>query len=77
MKNKRTSTKLEGEGSYSATRNYNIQLAAFAKNADVEELGLAAATALDGPERSELTAAEAAGKRGPRGLRRQPRAPRK
>jgi hypothetical protein len=77
MKNKRTTTQLEGEGSYSATRKYNARLSVFAKNADIDGLGQAAATALDGPERSELAAAEAAGKSGPRSIRKRPRAPRK
>jgi len=62
--------KVEGEGSYSASRRYNEAVAKHleegTEDGDVEELAQKAADALDGPEGEELRKAEAEAKRGPR-----------
>jgi hypothetical protein len=57
---------LEGEGSYSATRQYNAGLKEHVRSADVGALGKKAAKALEGPEGAELRKAEKQGKQGPR-----------
>ena len=64
--NDKAKQKLEGEGSYSATRRYNAGVAAHVRSANVEQLGKKAAKALDGGEGRELRNAEKQGKRGPR-----------
>ncbi len=60
-----TDKNLEGEGSYTATRQYNKGLAQHQKTADVEKLAEEASEALDGEEGEELRDAEERGKRGP------------
>lgn len=50
--------KLEGEGSYTATRAYNAKLRAFQDSADVPGIAARARKALDGPEGAELRRAE-------------------
>jgi hypothetical protein len=75
MPKKTTKTKLEGEGSYTATRRYNSQLAEFQRTADVAGAAQKAAKALDGKEGTELRKAEGRGKRGPTS-KSQPRAAR-
>lgn len=60
-----TKTKLEGEGSYSATRAYNARLTRTLKSQDVNALAKKAAKALDSKEGAELRKAERRGKRGP------------
>ena len=60
-----TKGKLEGEGSYSATRQYNSHLAEYQRSANVPEAARKAAKALDGKEGAELRKAEGRGKRGP------------
>lgn len=60
-----TKTKLEGEGSYSAARNYNARLARTLKSQDVNALAKKAAKALDSKEGPELRQAEQRAKRGP------------
>lgn len=57
--------KLEGEGSYTATRRYNEKLAEHQATQNVEELAENAREAVDGEEGEELRRAEQAGKRGP------------
>lgn len=52
----------EGEGSRTAALAYDHSQTEFAERADVTGLAEAAATALDGPEGTELRAAEAAGR---------------
>jgi len=64
--NDKAKKKLEGEGSYAATRRYNAGLAEHVRSANVAQLGKKAAKALDGPEGPELEKAEKLGKRGPR-----------
>ena len=60
--------KLEGEGSYSATRRYNAGVRDHVRSADVAQLGKKAAKALEGPEGAELEKAEKLAKRGPRAV---------
>jgi hypothetical protein len=64
--NDKAKKKIEGEGSYAATRRYNAGVAAHVRSADVAQLGKKAAKALDGAEGPELAKAEKLGKRGPR-----------
>jgi len=56
----RKSGKLEGEGSYTATRNFDKAQESFVKRnkAKIGKLGKAASKALDGPEGKSLRAAE-------------------
>jgi hypothetical protein len=62
-----TNQKLEGEGSYTATRKYNRHLAEHLKKQDVQELAEEAREAVEGEEGEELHAAEEQGKKGPQG----------
>ena len=65
MPKKTTKSKLEGEGSYTATRQYNSHLAEYERTADVAGAARKAAKALDTKEGAELRKAEGRGKRGP------------
>ncbi|WP_422017500.1 hypothetical protein [Reyranella sp.] len=56
--------KIEGEGSYTATADYNKRTAEFLKKDKVEGAARDAAAALDGAEGASLKAAEAKGKAG-------------
>ncbi len=58
------SSRLEGEGSYSATRNYNAGLRRALAKQDTEGLAEKARRALEGPEGPSLKRAESIGKRG-------------
>jgi hypothetical protein len=59
--------RLEGEGSYSATRSYNKNLArALTDKRSIERGAEAARKAVEGPEARELRDAEKRGKAGPR-----------
>jgi hypothetical protein len=59
--------RVEGEGSYSATRNYNKHLgSALADKKGIERGAEAARKAVEGPEGAALRAAEAKAKAGPR-----------
>lgn len=60
----KTKDKIEGEGSYTATADYNKRTAEFLKKDKVEGAAREAATALDGEEAASLKAAEAKGKAG-------------
>jgi len=62
-KKQQTARKLEGEGSYTATRAYNDKLRAFEDSADVAGLAERARRALEGPEGAELRRAEEQGKK--------------
>ena len=62
-KHKRKS-KIEGEGSYSAARDYDERTAKFLKKGKVDEAAQEARRALDSKEGTELKAAEAKGKSG-------------
>lgn len=60
--------RVEGEGSYSATRSYNNNLRRALNDKKGMERGAELARkAVEGPEGAELKAAEQAGKAGPRG----------
>ncbi|MGH7439855.1 MAG: hypothetical protein ACRENE_29555 [Polyangiaceae bacterium] len=54
--------RVEGEGSYSATRKYNADLEDALRKGNSEELAEKARKALEGPERRELEEAERVGK---------------
>jgi len=59
--------RVEGEGSYSATRDYNKHLgSALMDKKKIERGAEAARKAVEGPEGPALRAAEARGKAGPR-----------
>lgn len=62
--------KVEGEGSYSATADYNKRTADFLKKGKVDEAAREARRALDSNEGAELKAAEAKGKAGDTSKRR-------
>lgn len=55
--------KMEGEGSYIATRSFRAGQEAFAKSGKAAKAGREAADALDGPEGGALRSAEAAARR--------------
>jgi len=56
--------KIEGEGSYAATADYNQRTAEFLKKGTVDGAARDAAKALDSGEAASLEAAEAEGKAG-------------
>ena len=68
---------IEGEGSYTATHNYDAGVEKSVERGDYEKLGQEAAKALDGPEGKDLKAAEQAGKQGPKHLANQKDQPQK
>ncbi|MFO1161444.1 MAG: hypothetical protein U1E60_21580 [Reyranellaceae bacterium] len=57
-------SRLEGEGSYSGTRDYNQATAEFVKNGKVEKAAKEAKRAVDSAEAAELKIAEEKGKAG-------------
>lgn len=57
-------SKVEGEGSYTATRAYDEGVERTVASGQTEELGKKAAAALDGPEGAELRKAEQVAKQG-------------
>ena len=64
----KTKDKIEGEGTYTATADYNERTAEFLKKGKVEGAAREAARAVDSQEGPSLEAAEAKGKAGdPRG----------
>lgn len=62
-KEKSAAGKVEGEGSYTATKAYNEATEAFIKSGKAEPAAKDAAKAVQGPEKAELERAEAEGKR--------------
>jgi|FEC22Drversion2_1045045.scaffolds.fasta_scaffold00159_3 hypothetical protein len=56
--------RIEGEGSYSGTRDYNDATAKFLKKGKVDEAAREAERALDSKEGEELKSAEAKGRTG-------------
>jgi hypothetical protein len=56
--------KVEGEGSYSGTKDYNEATARFLKKGKVDKAAQEAKRALDSAEAAELEAAEAKGRAG-------------
>jgi hypothetical protein len=68
--NSKETSKVEGEGSYTATRAYNAGVAKSVKAGHSRELGEKASKALDGPEGNSLREAERIAKAGqPKGAR--------
>ena len=66
---KKTKDGVEGEGSYSGTRDYNERTADFIKKGKVDKAAQDARQAMDSGEAADLKAAEAKGKAGdPRGM---------
>jgi hypothetical protein len=63
---KKASEPVEGEGSYTATRNYNQHLAEAIDSGDLEAGAAEAGRAMEGPEREELERAAADAKKGPK-----------
>ncbi len=61
---KKKTEKIEGEGSYTATHNYNAGVEKSEKEGRAEELAERAKQALDGPEGDALREAERMGKSG-------------
>jgi len=55
---------IEGEGSYSGTKEYNKRTADFIKKGKVDEAAKEAERAMDSDEAAELKKAEAQGKAG-------------
>ena len=68
--------RVEGEGSYSGTRDYNEATAKFVKKGKVDEAAREAKRALESQEGAELRAAEAKGRSGdPKGWEKRPNRP--
>ena len=66
---KKTKDGIEGEGSYSGTRDYNERTADFIKKGKVDKAAQEAKQAMDSGEAADLKAAEEKGKAGdPRGM---------
>ncbi len=66
-------SRIEGEGSYSGTKDYNESTAEFLKKGKVDEAAKEARRALDSKEGDELKAAEAKGRAGdPKGTDKAP-----
>jgi hypothetical protein len=66
---KKTKDGVEGEGSYSGTRDYNERTADFIKKGKVDKAAQDARQAIDSGEAADLKAAEEKGKAGdPRGM---------
>jgi hypothetical protein len=64
MDKSKASSKIEGEGSYSATADYNKRTAEFLKKGNVDDAAREAMRALDSGEAGALETAEAKGKAG-------------
>ena len=63
-KNKTPKDGVEGEGSYSGTREYNERTAKFIKEGKVDKAAKEAERAMDSDEAADLKKAEAQGKAG-------------
>ena len=62
-------SRIEGEGSYSGTREYNKRTAEFIKKGKVDKAAREAERAMDSDEAEDLKSAEDKGKAGdPRGM---------
>jgi hypothetical protein len=64
MDKSKANGKIEGEGSYSATADYNKRTADYLKKGNVDAAAREAMRALDSEEAGALDAAEAKGKAG-------------
>ncbi len=62
MPDRKPNDRIEGEGSYSATRDYNVRTAKFMEKGKVEKAARDAENAIDSPEGAELAKAEEKGK---------------
>ncbi|UYN94336.1 MAG: hypothetical protein KIT25_20220 [Enhydrobacter sp.] len=62
MQDKKPGTGVEGEGSYSATRDYNTRTEKFLEKGKVDKAAREAERAIDSPEAAELAKAEEKGK---------------
>jgi hypothetical protein len=61
--------RIEGEGSYSGTKDYNDRTEKFIKDGKVDKAAKDAVKAMDSPEAAQLKQAEEKGKKGdPRGM---------
>ena len=62
---------IEGEGSYSGTKDYNDRTEKFIKDGKVDKAAKDAVKSMDSPEAAQLKQAEEKGKAGdPRGMKR-------
>ena len=62
-------SRIEGEGSYSGTKDYNDRTAKFIKDGKVDKAAKDAVKSMDSPEAAQLKQAEEKGKAGdPRGM---------
>jgi hypothetical protein len=62
-------SRIEGEGSYSGTKDYNDRTDKFIKSGKVDKAAKDAVKAMDSPEAAQLKQAEDKGKAGdPRGM---------
>ena len=62
-------SRIEGEGSYSGTKDYNDRTEKFIKDGKVDKAAKDAVKAMDSPEAAQLKQAEETGKKGdPRGM---------
>jgi hypothetical protein len=68
------SRKLEGEGSYSAARQYDADVRAFVDKGGVRPAAAAARSAVEGDQATELRSAEKRGKAGPKAANLKPAA---
>lgn len=62
MQDKKPNSRLEGEGSYSGTRDYNARTEKFIKQGKVDKAAKEAERAIDSPEAVQLAQAEEKGK---------------
>jgi hypothetical protein len=62
MQDKKPNSRLEGEGSYSGTRDYNARTEKFIKQGKVDKAAKDAERAIDSPEGVQLAQAEQKGK---------------
>ena len=68
MPNRKSKSKIEGEGSYSGAKTYDDATAKFVKDGKVNKAAKEAERAMDSDEAADLASAEAEGKAGdPRG----------
>ncbi|MBN9489635.1 MAG: hypothetical protein J0H44_20555 [Alphaproteobacteria bacterium] len=72
MPNRKSKSKIEGEGSYSGAKAYDDATAKFVKDGKVNKAAKEAERAMDSDEAADLASAEAEGKAGdPRGQNKQ------
>jgi hypothetical protein len=62
MQDKKPNSRLEGEGSYSGTRDYNARTEKFIKEGKVDKAAEEAKQAMTSPEAAQLARAEEKGK---------------